>query len=404
MPVFLVMIVLWCIAVGISQVTPVQMATLGSASYIFFVPLIYIGADLMADEERAFKALRIVALAGGLVGAGAILSALLGAHSPALLQPIIPSVGIHTFHAGNIYLAPSIFATAEEASEQLLVSLFAWVALAYLPHNRMGRFSSSLLLVLMVGGLFAAERRTDIDVAILGLIGVLALNGVAGRAARARPASQLQFKRRGQVGIAILLAALGSIALLSILGADRLISFLTSESPWQRISLMFSPTNTQGMAGQGPGTSTQGAELIGATSFSATNSSGPYVAYSTSGRIFMTAEGGLTKTWLELGIVGVMLYAGVFTSILGPMLRSVRVLDGAGRALLVLTIALGVIFLKGHQSLDNPLVQPMYWLAAGGVWGRLRASQAKQHPRLEGEHLFLPSTIVRQNQKSYHSK
>jgi uncharacterized membrane protein len=110
---------------------------------------------------------------------------------------------------------------------------------------------------------------------------------------------------------------------------------------------------------------------------------GQYVAYNTGGRIFMTTEGGLTKTWLELGLIGVMLYAAVFTSALGPMIRSMRRLDDAGRALLVLTVVLGIVFLKGHQSLDNPLVQPLYWLAAGGIWGRLRSTPSRK-VKIEG--------------------
>ena len=101
------------------------------------------------------------------------------------------------------------------------------------------------------------------------------------------------------------------------------------------------------------------------------------------GRSFLSAEGGLTKTWLELGVVGVALYAGVFLSVLGPPLRSLRCLDGVGRALTVLTVALGIVFLKGHASLDDPPVQPLFWLAAGGIWGRSRSrgTGAPQSPR-----------------------
>ena len=109
----------------------------------------------------------------------------------------------------------------------------------------------------------------------------------------------------------------------------------------------------------------------------------PYESYAYGGRSFLSAEGGLTKTWLELGVVGVALYAGVFLSVLGPPLRSLRRLDGVGRALTVLTVALGIVFLKGHASLDDPLVQPLFWLAAGGIWGRsrVRGTSVGQPPR-----------------------
>ena len=39
----------------------------------------------------------------------------------------------------------------------------------------------------------------------------------------------------------------------------------------------------------------------------------------------------------------------------------------------MLAIALGVVFLKNHQSLDDPLIQPLFWLSVGGIWERIRA-------------------------------
>ena len=140
---------------------------------------------------------------------------------------------------------------------------------------------------------------------------------------------------------------------------------------------MFSPTDPSALTGQGTGTSTQGANLVGATSFYGISRQEPYIGYILNGRVFITAEGGFAKTWLELGIVGVVLYGGVFLSVLGSAISSLRQLDVVGRALTILAIALGIVFLKGHQSLDDPLVQPLYWLAAGGIWGRMYALDAR---------------------------
>ena len=92
--------------------------------------------------------------------------------------------------------------------------------------------------------------------------------------------------------------------------------------------------------------------------------------------MFIATEGGLSKTWLELGIIGVVLYGAVFWVALAPAIRSLRRLDGAGVALTMLAIALGVVFLKGHQSLDDPLIQPLFWLSVGGIWGRMQAAAA----------------------------
>ena len=181
----------------------------------------------------------------------------------------------------------------------------------------------------------------------------------------------------GRSAVAVLFAAVGSGAILSVLGAGKLISFLTSGSQLGRLSLMFSPINPGSLAGQGTGTSVQGATLVGAQPFYGATSQDAYIGYILNGRTFITAEGGLTKTWLELGIVGVILYAGVFFSALAPLIRNLTRLDGTSHALTVLAIGLGVIFLKGHQSLDDVLVQPLFWLAVGGAWGRMRSSAAK---------------------------
>ena len=106
LPVWLFMLSLWCLAVALVQHMPLELALLGWASYVFFVPLLYVGAELAADDHLAIKALKVVVISGGVVGAGVIASDMLGQSAPALLQPIIPAVGIHTFNTGNIYLPP----------------------------------------------------------------------------------------------------------------------------------------------------------------------------------------------------------------------------------------------------------------------------------------------------------
>ena len=181
LPLWLALLIVWCSTEALVRRIPVSTALLGFASYVFFVPLFYIGAELMASDRGAARTLRCVTLIGGVLGLGAILSAMLGPLAPAILQPINPSAGIHTFSAGNIYLAPSVFATGEEAAEELLIALFAWAALTSLPQRRLGRASSVVFATLITVGLFAAERRADIVVAILGIITLLILGHPARR-------------------------------------------------------------------------------------------------------------------------------------------------------------------------------------------------------------------------------
>ena len=367
--IWIILLSIWCIVEAIIPRVPIGMAILGWSSYIFFVPLLYVGAELLSDDRRAAKMLRVVAVAGAAVGLGAVAGTLLGQSAPALLQPIAASAGVHSFDTGNIYLAPSIFATAEEAAEALLIALFAWIALAHLSVGKLGRTSSAVIGVLIATGLIAAERRADIVVAVVGVIALLLLRPA--RTAR-RPAFWTTTAVRGRIGPALILAAGGAIALVSFLGASRLVPFLTSASNGQdALTLMFSPAHPGALSGQGTGTSTQGASLVGASNFVGIDNGRYYAGYVKDGRDFVVAEGGLTKTWLELGLVGVILYGGLFFSVLAPAICSLRRTDGVGRALTVLAVALGIVFLKGHQSLDDPLIQPFFWLAAGGAWGRM---------------------------------
>jgi hypothetical protein len=366
-PIWLFLLSLWCLVVALAQQIPLEVALIGWASYVFFVPLLYVGAELAADDRVAAKALKVIVISGGIVGIGAIVSALLGQSAPALLQPIIPTVGIHSSNFGNIYLSPSIFADAEEASEQLLIALFAWAALAHLANGGLPRIPSAFLGVLIASGLVIVARRADIYVAIVGLVAVLFLGRIRASASAGTLSARITTQTRGRLGTAAFLAAAGSVGII-FLGGTKLVSFLTSGgSVGSRILFMFSLTSSGSLIGQGPGTSTQGVSVVGASPLSTTG-----LSYVLGGRTFIIAEGALGKTWLELGIMGLILYGVVFWAALAPAIRSWRRLDKVGVAFTMLAIALGVVFLKGHQSLDDPLIQPLFWLCVGGIWGRMR--------------------------------
>lgn len=374
LPAWLVLLSLWSLAVALMQHIPAGMVLLGWASYVFFVPLAYVGAELTADDRQAARVLRFVTVSGAVVGAGAIASGILGQAAPVILQPLAPTAGIHTYNMSNVYLSPSLFATAEEASEQVLIALFAWAALAHLDGGRFRRIPSAAIGTLLFSGLLISARRADIYVAVAGIIAVLVLGHV-------RVSAPVQFRTPrkvtkavpGRLGVAIFLAAAGSAALFLVAGTNTLASFLVSGSVSDRVAFMFSLTGSGSLTGQGPGTSTQGITALGAPPLTIGLQSGVNAAYVMNGRVFLTAEGSLAKTWLELGIMGVVLYTAVFWTALAPALRSLRRMDRAGVTLTVLAITLGVVFLKGHQSLDNPLIQPLFWLVVGGIWGRIRA-------------------------------
>jgi hypothetical protein len=312
------------------------------------------------------------------IGATAIIGAILKSSAPALLQPVDTDVSFHTFNTTPVYLPSSVFATAEEASEQLLISFFAWIALMHLDHGRFRRIPSAVLGVLITGGLLFTGRRADVYVVAIGFTAVLILNRIRVPASTRRGASSERSGRRGGrvrsgPGLTVVIAGVGSACLVFLLGGSLLGSFLVSGSAGDRISLIFSLTGSGSLIGQGPGTSTQGTVALESAQAAFNALPGSISSnYVMNGRIFTTVEGGLAKTWLELGVMGVVLYSAVFLSALSPAIRLMRRLDGIGTALIVLVGAMSVVFLKGHQSLDDPLIQPLFWLAVGGIWGRMR--------------------------------
>lgn len=372
LPVWLFMLSLWCLVVALAQHVPFEIALLGWTSYVYFVPLLYVGAELAADNRLTVKALRLVTISGVVVSVGAIASAILGKSAPPVLQPIVPGVGIHSFSEGNVYLSPSIFATAEEAAEQLLIALFAWAALAHLPDEKSQRKPSVFVPLIIVLGLIVAARRADLYVAIGGIIAALLVGRMQTRIPLGHRAPRNPAKPLRRLGAATFLAALGAVAFVALFGQAKLAHFIFSGSTPSRIVEIFYAPSSGSVLGQGPGTSTQGVVVEGAQAVG----SGAVQGYILDGRAFLTVEGGLSKTWLELGIMGVALYGAVFWTALAPAIGSLRRLDGAGVAFTMLAIALAIIFLKGHQSLDDPLIQPLFWLTVGGIWGRKQGGRA----------------------------
>ena len=231
--------------------------------------------------------------------------------------------------------------------------------------SRLGRASSVVFATLITVGLFAAERRADIVVAILGIITLLILGHPARREGKGTFVLTATPRARSATIVALAPAVIGSAGLISFLGTSKLVPFLTSASNGvNALALMFSPVHSYVLMDREPvlHTRPRGTRRPDLHHF---RDNHPYRSYFYGGRPFLSAEGGLTKTWLELGVVGVALYAGVFLSVLGPPLRSLRRIDGVGRAH------------RAHRRSGHRLPQrtcfarrsagsPLFWLAAGG--------------------------------------
>ena len=395
LPAVLAFLTAWCVLTAFVDQIPAGTAILGWSSYVFFVPLFYVGRDLMGDDQLAGRVLTACVVTGSVVAVGAIIGFAVGSAAPRFLQPLVPAAGYHSFDTSSIYLAPSLFANAEEASEQLLLAFFAWLALMQMSARPLRNKLATILGAVIAGGMIATARRTELVVAIGGVLCLIVVSSLAPfQGSDDQHSAERSAKVRLWASLAVII--IGSGALAVFLGAFRLLPFLTSGSPPERLSLMLSRPGSMLLAGQGPGTSTQALNVVGANSLYSANTQGLYREYVLNGRTFATVEGGFTKTWVELGLIGVVSYGCVFASALLPVTRRLGRLDPVGRALLILAFALGVIFLKGHQSLDDPLIQPLFWICTGATWARICGRRPRRtiRPTHRGD---LPSPRARRH-------
>lgn len=369
LPILLVALTAWCLVNAVLTQVPLVMVALGTATYVFFVPLIYAGIRIAENGAALTTLLRVVSIVGALVGVGAVISSLLGPSAPVVLRPVTEDAAFHSFLEGNVYLSPSIFVSGEVAAEILLLSLFAWLANLSVPTQALGP-AQALLGAAIAVGLLSTARRTVIAAAVAGFIAFGLLRYLDSLKARNHPLA----RKGAGLGPAVVLAVVGSASLVGSAGTDGLVPFLTvgSSEFISRLTGMFTVLHPFALVGQGIGTSTQGLVQFGAIPLPGFFNNGLYNLYLFQGRVLTAAEGGLAKAWLEIGITGVLLYAGVFAVVITGPFRRLRHLDGTGRAAILLVLALSIVFLKGHQSLDNPRVQPLYWVAAGIAWQRTR--------------------------------
>ena len=159
---------------------------------------------------------------------------------------------------------PSIFASGEEAAEHLLIALFAWIALTYLPSGKLQRSLSAAL-----GNPHRCRPVRRRKARRYCRRGPRARRrGPAADRVRTGRRSHRITMTKGRTGLVLILGAIGSMALISFLGASKIVPFLTSKSNAQTaLTVMFSPINPGSLAGQGTGTSAAGANVLGATAF-----------------------------------------------------------------------------------------------------------------------------------------
>lgn len=317
-------------------------------TYLLYVPLMCIGRVAFANERIRRRILGVLTLAGTAIGAAAIGSALLRDSAPPLLQPIVEEVATHSYTYGELFLAPSIFATGEKAADQLLLAALAATALVLEARNTRRRLLAVGALAVCLVGLFATARRTPL---ILALIGMLILFIQAKRLGARRGSFPL-----GRTIYGVIVVAVISVIAIGTLSIQGFVGYITDVRNGANVVRQFValPPDFLRLEGNGSGTATQGATHLGLQAPT----------------YFGESEGIVAKVWFELGPVGF----GLYVLLIGVALRSVfRATRRGGRAefsvpecaATLFVVAVLIMALKGFQQFDNSQVQITFWLAAG---------------------------------------
>lgn len=317
-------------------------------AYILYIPLIGVGRVAFADEQTRNAVLRGLTLAGAFVGAAALASALFKSTAPRLLQPIVDEVATHSYTHGELFLAPSIFATGEKAADQLLLATLAAATLALQASSRRSQPFAVAALALTLVGLYATARRTPLILALIGLVLLFAGVKRAGLNNRALP-------RARTVG-GLMVVCLVSVFAVSILGIRGFVGYIADVNNAVLVVRHFValPPDSLRVEGNGSGSATPGAEQLGLSP----------PAY------FGESEGLVAKVWFELGPIGFVLYFALLATALRAILRAQWLTrppcyGTAERAAAFFVVSVFILGLKAHQTFGNSQVQIAFWLAAG---------------------------------------
>lgn len=324
-----------CLAIA-TIVTPwpgLGVATAGVHSYVLYVPLAWLlprvlGRMSASQFENVTSTLLVVGAAIAATSLGSLWTAL------RVFQPIIESVGTHSFALQDVDLIPGAFATGERLARVCLFP-FLLSASAAMLRGRQAGWPSWCCLIMSAIAIFLSGRRFAI---ILGVLGV----GMLVFCIRRR----IRFGRRVPVGL--LLVACMAVFLTSDMERFSFFRSGTEDLP-NRVDLAFDLGKVS-ITGVGAGAMTVGNGL-------------------TKEERTVAAEGQLARLNLELGLVGLTFGTAWMSSL---ALFSLARLRSAGRNGSPLEIACAAyVFLlllwslKAGVTFGEPYSLSMFWLAVG---------------------------------------
>lgn len=375
-----------CIAQVFNPTSPgLLVGLVGLHSYLWPIPLLWVGYKVFDDWERARKFLFWLMLSSIPLTMLASYQYVHFDKLPAGLMPLQTDFALHSNLAAGeelIQLVPSVFVNAEKFARYCLMTFFLSTGILIDRSSKpRHRITAAVTLAASLAGIFFSGRRSPLYFSVAGLAWLLF--GPFRSHLGPRPKQWLVVP----AAAVVVLVAAAQVSVIDgkwyrdsvVVVPDRV------DLAWSDLRDSFSHSS---WLGTGTGTDSQGIDYV---------SSGRWWNHTSKDSPFgKWGEAGLAMIWIELGLAGVVSFVILLLAMGVAWFRNVRRLRalpsyGLGASLCVFFCMMLLWFAKGHQILGDPITLVHFWFLMG-IFFALPAYQYRlpQVPPNSGSHLRIP--------------
>ena len=362
----------WCIVDSFNPVLPnIFFPMIGIRSYLWYVPLLFLGYYMFSEEKKFMKFSRILIYTSIPLTVVAILQYLFKESLPIFLQPFQGSHFFHSFIEGTVYLPSSVFGSYDRFSRQaFFLALFGGGLSLYKGSSIKQRILLIISTIFAIFGVFISGRRAPMY--------LLLIAGICFFFLILRYFSKSQIKKIFIFSALILLICFilvftifpdtgfyffSSFIGMKIRAPVSRVLVDTAAIP-ERIAVMFGDfwvgIEHSGFLGFGTGSRSQGLDYI----------PGGHEWSITGGPQKIGVEVGLAKIWYELGPIGTLIFSLLFVSMFFYWLREFSYLKngrlfGLGFSIFLFLFLMVLWFLKGAQILGETMTLVYFWFFMG---------------------------------------
>jgi hypothetical protein len=352
----------WCIVEAFNPILPTPLfAAIGLRSYLWYMPLLFLGYYMFQKQENLIKFCRILVYTSIPLAVIAILQYIFYDFVFLLIRPFEKAHQLHSFTYENIKLIPSVFGSAERHARFAFLLFLLGLGLWFYPRNSS---KQKLLIIISVMcaalGVFISGRRTPMYLLAFGTLGYILFYHRGFLPKSQRPQKSLLKP------LATLLMVVFIILYLGFKDIGRYFVYSTGEllpeRPLTLIQDMLFAVGNSGFMGFGTGSRSQGLQYIpGGTEWALRG--GPE-------QMSWGVEGGIAKIWYELGPIGALTFIFFFAHMFLSWLKELRklkenILYSLGFSICLFLIFMVFWFVKGHQIFGDATTLVCFWFFMG---------------------------------------